>query len=873
MGRTFHVGSVLFGVETEFAYAVLDKHGHRLPSGMYCERLLSRVARRPHLSSGPQRGIFLANGAKCYLDVGHHPEMATPEVLDPWDGCRYVLAGRRIMLQAAEAVAAAHPQVGRVFLGVSNVGYGPVRTTWACHECYAHRCSASTLIPLLVPHLVSRVIYTGAGGFENRSGGIYFMVSPRAAHISAVVSSSSQHSRGLVQAKDEPLATTGHHRLHLLVGESLMSHTAMWLKLGVTAVIVALIDNGRLRKLVPQLNDPIAALHTFAADPTCRAEVEFTNGSRGTAIEIQRTYLRVAEANADHPDMPPWTAEVCHRWGKILDRLEEGPEAVSRTLDWAVKWSLFRQHAEASGFCWDSVTAADKAIMLLQRALEEANGEPEETPVLDEESLRHLGEMLPVHRQAIAMLAKSGLSAARLPGLLKLRNQLWEIDMRFAELTPGGIFQFLDTQRVLQHRVEGVDNIERAMDYPPEKGRAHLRGKHIRQLSGRRNCSCSWTAIWDFDRHCYLDLGDPFESEEHWKPISEEEPPPDSSSDADIPVTRLGRATANAFFDRAVEQYLAGKLNGATRCLDMLLRLDLPGDTRIRIFRLRTWIAARSGRRHAERYLERLVAEPRARIATIFHSLLENALSVEQTEPLRVPTHWGLLDAMSLATDFLFVHRFAGLRPSHGAWDWLYWGNRVLSSSIRCRPPARMAFCEHHGYFLLADGRLDEAQQVLEAEFAPGHCADPNHWIASRGRAILGEVYRRQGDRTRAQEYFYLAQAGQQGRGYLIDMADFTLPGLAKVADDRIQACDFLERAIDIQRRGDNIGLVRSLLLLARWEDNPEQVQRLYAEIQALRESVPALVDCPLLASLLERWDEWSGSFEPDDHGDPFWGL
>ena len=81
----------------------------------------------------------------------------------------------------------------------------------------------------LVPHLASRLVYTGAGGFNSRSPGLEFTLSPRVAHLVANVSDSSTRSRGLFHTKDESLSPDGYHRLHVLSSESLCSELAIWL--------------------------------------------------------------------------------------------------------------------------------------------------------------------------------------------------------------------------------------------------------------------------------------------------------------------------------------------------------------------------------------------------------------------------------------------------------------------------------------------------------------------------------------------------------------------------------------------------------------------------------------------------------------------
>jgi hypothetical protein len=221
------VGERIFGLETEYALAALGRGGVRAAQEPAVAKFMELAQKRPNLQC--RGGVFLENGSRLYLDSGNHPELATPEVVNPWDGCRYVLAGERILAEAADRLVAQDDRIDEVFLTSCNVGYGGSATTWACHESYGHRADPAKMPARLIPHLVSRLIFTGAGGFNNRSAGVEFMLSPRVAHLSRICSADSQHHRGIYHEKDESLSAAGFHRLHVVVGESLCSQTSAWL--------------------------------------------------------------------------------------------------------------------------------------------------------------------------------------------------------------------------------------------------------------------------------------------------------------------------------------------------------------------------------------------------------------------------------------------------------------------------------------------------------------------------------------------------------------------------------------------------------------------------------------------------------------------
>jgi proteasome accessory factor A len=328
------MAALLFGLETKYAIAGLS------PSGDVCrdkivQHLVAGARRRlvhlPDLQS--TGGVFLGNGSRFYVDCGLHPEICTPECSDPWDAVRYIQAGHRTLFDLVSLVGSANWPGAAIMSFRCNVDYGGSHSTWGCHESYMHRIFQEALQPQIVPHLVTRQIYTGAGGFNPFSAGLEFTLSPRMTHFRRLVTESSTTGRGIWHEKSESLCA-GFERLHVLCGESLCSETATFLKVGVTALIVAMADAGLAPGSAVQLADPLRALHSVAGDVTCRKPLKMADGSSKTAIEIQRHYLEQAEAHAGTGAMPAWAADVCRRWRAVLDQLEEGPVAVKKTLDW-----------------------------------------------------------------------------------------------------------------------------------------------------------------------------------------------------------------------------------------------------------------------------------------------------------------------------------------------------------------------------------------------------------------------------------------------------------------------------------------------------------------------------------------------------------
>ena len=149
----------LLGVETEYALGISDARGASAKAGPVLDALMrsarSQLATLPDETS---RGVFLQNGARLYAERGFHPEVSTPECSNPWDVVRYIRAGETILLRLAGTLGGRRPAFFRC-----NVDYSGTGSTWGCHESYTSWVPADRVGVQLMPHLVSRMIYAGAG--------------------------------------------------------------------------------------------------------------------------------------------------------------------------------------------------------------------------------------------------------------------------------------------------------------------------------------------------------------------------------------------------------------------------------------------------------------------------------------------------------------------------------------------------------------------------------------------------------------------------------------------------------------------------------------------------------------------------------------
>jgi proteasome accessory factor A len=339
----------IFGIENEYGVTCTFHGQRRLSPDEVARYLFRRV-----VSWGRSSNVFLRNGARLYLDVGSHPEYATPECDSLVDLVTHDRAGERILeglLVDAERRLRDEGIAGDVYLFKNNTD--SAGNSYGCHENYlvGRHGEFSRLADVLIPFLVSRQIICGAGKVLQTPRGAVYSVSQRAEHIWEGVSSATTRSRPIINTRDEPHADAERYRrLHVIVGDSNMSETTTLLKVGATDLVLRLLETGSpVRDLT--LENPIRAIREMSHDLTGRRRVRLANGREASALDIQQEYVARARDLADREGLTdPVTLRVLDLWERTLKAVESGDfELVEREIDWVAKYRLIERYRARHG--------------------------------------------------------------------------------------------------------------------------------------------------------------------------------------------------------------------------------------------------------------------------------------------------------------------------------------------------------------------------------------------------------------------------------------------------------------------------------------------------------------------------------------------
>ena len=285
--------------------------------------------------------VWLPNGGVMYIETsGCHLEYATPECRTVRDVVRFNKAGERL----ADLLFGSPREEGLpgIVFVKNNVapeedGAGN-RITYGCHENYlVHGIEAGgdaqgewkkRLAPLII-FLVTRQIFDGAGFWKNPESD-HYVFSQRSLFMENEESSSTTSQRGILNTRREHYTAAGarQYRLHLIVGDANMLEAALFLKIGTTALVLAMIEDNAIPGHLREPHDSLGAMREMVlrGNVLNDACVFFKDAPGISPLETQfrfceaaRKYL--AETNFESDRSEDEAYAVLRLWQETLDAL------------------------------------------------------------------------------------------------------------------------------------------------------------------------------------------------------------------------------------------------------------------------------------------------------------------------------------------------------------------------------------------------------------------------------------------------------------------------------------------------------------------------------------------------------------------------
>jgi len=337
----------IMGLETEYGVTCVVDGQRRLSPDEVARYLFRKV-----VVWGRSSNVFLPNGGRLYLDVGSHPEYATAECDNLSDLIMQDQAGDRIVEElavSAEIRLNAEGINGQIHLFKNNMD--AAGNSYGCHENFSvsRKKNFEEVTESIIPFLITRQIFCGAGKWMSSSKGANFQISQRAEHMWESVSSATTRSRPIINTRDEPHADPDEYRrLHIIVGDSNMSETTTILKVATTELMLRAAELGLLNDKF-KIDNPIKAIREISSDLNFGNSFRLASGREITALQMQKEMYQIVLSMPGLVEIleKPFYKYALDLWKRSLEALESGDfTQVDMEIDWMIKQKFMNSYKD-----------------------------------------------------------------------------------------------------------------------------------------------------------------------------------------------------------------------------------------------------------------------------------------------------------------------------------------------------------------------------------------------------------------------------------------------------------------------------------------------------------------------------------------------
>lgn len=276
-----------------------------------------------------QGSAWLYNGGYIYVEGIAHPEYASPECRRVIDAVRFNKAGEQLICRAFPNCKFWKDNCAPPANSSADTPTADGLISYGCHESYLvfniPDFGAPHFISALAPFLASRQIIDGSG-FVDSKGELH--LSQRAPFIDLLASTGTLGSRAIVNLRKED--HTGQRadlrRLHLIVGDANLMETAIFLKIGMTSLVLSMMEDGCAPSFGVYINWP-GFLKDINDNVFGKAKVILLpTGDWLSALELQWIYCNaainyVSKTSFESEESEHEAKMICSLWERSIDAL------------------------------------------------------------------------------------------------------------------------------------------------------------------------------------------------------------------------------------------------------------------------------------------------------------------------------------------------------------------------------------------------------------------------------------------------------------------------------------------------------------------------------------------------------------------------
>lgn len=311
---------------------------------------------------GLSNNLYLANGARFYVDVSDLREYATPEDNSFLGTTANEIAGELIMQKIAqdhreqtrENPKTKETQISyskRVLAdnGTSNGYY----ISYSVDRRFVNPADQRTL-GLFGVFAATRSVLFGSGALLPNGN---LTTAQKTLTVSTDFSSSTIRNKPVVNLRDEPLADFKKFtRLHDTSADPTMSPWATRVKLGAASLVLRMsecelpLDDLRFERELHEV------ARIIAYDTSVSERFRLISGRSVTALDVQRTLVTYARKMADFSEVQLteeelWTIE---EWERAVADMQQNPNLTIDRVDWVMRRAVLDRQHERNGYSWDS---------------------------------------------------------------------------------------------------------------------------------------------------------------------------------------------------------------------------------------------------------------------------------------------------------------------------------------------------------------------------------------------------------------------------------------------------------------------------------------------------------------------------------------